>query len=261
VSESEYTIGRVAELAGVSVRTLHHYDAIRLVHPSGRTAAGYRVYADADIARLQQVLIYRRLGFALEAIPAVIDDPNVDAIGHLTRQRQLLVERRAELAAMISAIDAQIRRRTEAESMGMQLSAEEQLEIFGTEKVGGEWADEAAERWGETDAYQESQRRAASYSKEDWARLKAEADEGLAAFAEALREGLPPGSPQAKAIAERHRQYLCRWFYDCTHEMHRGLAEMYVADARFESLYESVEPGLARYVHDAIAANAEGHTD
>jgi MerR family transcriptional regulator, thiopeptide resistance regulator len=257
VSATGYTIGRVAQLAGVSVRTLHHYDAIGLVHPSGRTAAGYRVYDGDDVARLQQVLIYRRLGFPLEEIPAVIDDPDVDAIGHLTRQRALLVDKRSELAAMITAIDAQITRRTEAQSMGMQLSPEEQLEIFGTDKVGGEWADEAAERWGETDAYQESQRRAAAYTKDDWVRLKNEADEGLAEFAEAMREGLAADSPQARDIAERHRQYLTRWFYDCSHEMHRGLADMYVSDARFTQLYEDIEPGLAGYVHDAICANAD----
>ena len=247
------TVGRVADLANVTVRTLHHYDEIGLVRPSRRTSAGYRVYAEADIVRLQQVLLYRRVGFGLDAIAELIDDPQVDAVGHLRRQRALLLDRGTEIEAMVAAIDKQL----EARTMGMNLTPAEQLEVFGTDKVGGEWADEARERWGETDAYQQSQRRTADYTKEDWVRLKSEADEGLRAFAHALRAGLPATGPEAVALAEAHRQYLTRWFYDCGFDAHRGLAEMYVGDERFTQVYDAVQPGLAQYVHDAIIANAE----
>lgn len=248
-----YTVGRVAALAGVTVRTLHHYDEIGLVHPSGRTSAGYRVYRPSDVDRLHQVLVYRRLGFGLPQIATLIDDPDVDAVAHLRRQRALLVEQGARVAAMVAAIDRQL----EAHTMGMQLTPEEQLEVFGTDKVGGEWADEAEQRWGETEAYQESQRRAATYSKSDWLRLKAEADEGLRAFATALRSGRPATGPEATALAEEHRRYLGRWFYDCDYAQHRRLAEMYVGDDRFRRTYDTVAPGLAEYVHDAILANAD----
>ena len=143
--------------------------------------------------------------------------------------------------------------------MGINLTPQEQLEVLGTDKPGGEWADEARERWGETDAYQQSQRRVAGYGKEDWQRIKAEADAGTAAFADALRAGLPASGPEAMDLAERHRQHISRYFYECGYPMHRGLADMYLADERFTANYEGVEPGLAQYVHDAIHANADRH--
>ncbi|MDT3440948.1 MerR family transcriptional regulator [Pseudofrankia sp. BMG5.37] len=255
-SAEELTVGRVAGLSGVTVRTLHHYDQIGLVCPSGRTAAGYRVYSPADLERLRQVLVYRELGFPLEEIRALVSDPGVDTAAHLRRQRGLLVERGERLAALGAALD----RHLEARAMGMRLTPEEQLEVFGTDKVGGEWADEAEHRFGETDAYQESQRRAASYTKDDWARLKAESDAALRAWREALLSGLPADGPETTALAEEHRQHITRWFYDCGYDIHVGLAEMYLADERFTQVYEIVAPGLARYVHDAILANAPART-
>jgi len=100
-------------------------------------------------------------------------------------------------------------------------------------------------------------RRAAGYGKDDWVRIKAEADENVLAFAAALRAGQPAGGPDATDLAERHRQHISRYFYDCGYAMHRGLADMYVTDPRFTASYDGVEPGLARYVHDAILANAD----
>ena len=141
----EYSVGKVADLAGVTVRTLHHYDEIGLVRPHGRSPAGYRRYSADDIERLQQVLIYRRLGFSLDEIAPLLDDPAVDALEHLRRQRDLLVRKGAELAEMVRALDEQLA----ARNRGMRLTPEEQLEIFGTDKVGGEWADEAERHWGE----------------------------------------------------------------------------------------------------------------
>lgn len=251
----EYTVGRVAGLAGVTVRTLHHYDEIGLVVASGRTAAGYRVYEPPDVDRLARVLTYRGLGFALDEIAALLDDPAVDAVAHLRRQRELLVDRGERLSAMVAAIDKEL----EARAMGIQLSAEEQLEVFGTDKVGGEWATEAEQRWGDTDAFRESQRRAARYTKEDWARLKEESDAGLRGFAAAMSDGVAATGSAGRQLAEEHRAFLCRWFYDCDYDLHRNLAEMYVADERFTATFDAVAPGLAAYVHDAIVANAEAH--
>ena len=143
--------------------------------------------------------------------------------------------------------------------MGMRLTPEEQLEVFGTDKVGGEWAEEAEQRWGDTEAYQQSQQRAATYTKDDWVQIKAEADEGLRAFAAAMAAGVPATDPRAMDLAEQARQYIGRWFYDCSYAAHRGLAAMYIADPRFTATYDTVAPGMAQYVHDAILANAERH--
>ncbi|HEU5265525.1 MAG TPA: MerR family transcriptional regulator [Jatrophihabitans sp.] len=250
-----YTVGRLAELAGVTVRTLHHYDHIGLVRPSGRTTAGYRVYDEADIDRLRQVLTYRRLGFGLDDIAELVGDRNVDAVGHLKRQRELLLAQEERITAMVAAIDHEL----EARAMGMRLTPEEQLEVFGTDKVGGEWAEEAERRWGDTEAYQQSQRRAAAYTKDDWKTIKAQADEGLRAFADAMAAGVPATDPRAMDLAEQGRQYISRWFYDCSYEAHRGLAGMYISDERFTATYDVVAPGLAQYVHDAIVANADRH--
>lgn len=248
-------MGRLAGLAGVTVRTLHHYDELGLVTPSARTAAGYRVYAPADVERLREVLTYRRLGFGLREVAELVGDPDVDAVAHLRRQRELLVEQRDQADAMVAAIDKEL----EARAMGIQLTPQEQLEVFGTDKVGGEWADEARERWGETAEYRESQRRTAGYTKDDWARIKAETDANVQEFAGALRAGTPADGAAAMDAAERHRQHIIENFYDCGYEMHKCLAQIYVADPRFTANYDDVEPGLARYVHDAILANAARH--
>src|SRR5215204_882365 len=100
-----YSIGRVAEVAHVTVRTLHHYDEIGLLSPSGRTTTGYRRYADSDLARLQQILLYRELGFSLEEIAKILDDPDLDLQAHLRRQHELLSERADRIQHMIAAVE------------------------------------------------------------------------------------------------------------------------------------------------------------
>jgi DNA-binding transcriptional MerR regulator len=246
------TVGQLAELAGVTVRTLHHYDQAGLVRPSARTPAGYRAYAPGDAERLRQVLTYRRLGFGLRQVAELLADPAADAAAHLRRQRGLLLSQRAQLDAMVAAIDKEL----EARAMGMNLTPREQLALFGTDKAGGEWRDEAERRWGESGAYEESRRRAAGYGKDDWARVQAEDSSVTAALAAALRAGLPAGGAQATDLAERHRQHISRHFYDCGFAAHRGLAGLYTDDPRFTARYDAVEPGLARYFRDAIDANA-----
>src|SRR3954469_11288314 len=127
--DEHLTVGRVAELAGVSVRTLHHYDEISLVQPSARTGAGYRAYSAADVDRLREVLAYRRLGFGLREIADLVDDPTADAVAHLHRLRGLLLEQRDRAAAMVAAIDGEL----EARAMGLGTTPEEQLKMFGAQ--------------------------------------------------------------------------------------------------------------------------------
>ncbi|MFT4126300.1 MAG: MerR family transcriptional regulator [Gordonia sp. (in: high G+C Gram-positive bacteria)] len=244
------TVGTVAGLVGVSIRTLHHYDEIGLVTPSGRTPAGYRVYDDADVERLHQVLTYRELGFPLEQIATLLDDPDTDAREHLRAQRDLLNARIARLRRMVAAVEGMM----DAKKSGIALSAAEQAEIFG-DSWSEDYAGEAEERWGDTDAWKQSRQRVAEFSKEDWQRIKDEGDELNAAFADALARGVAPGSDEANSLAERHRAGIER-FYDCDHRMQVCLADMYVADPRFAAQYNDVAPGLADYVRDVIRANA-----
>lgn len=252
---TQYTVGEAARLSHVSVRTLHHYDEIGLLVPGGRSPAGYRLYSSDDLRRLQQILLYRELDFGLDEIAEMIADPDAGTDEHLRRQHRLLRARRDRAIKLLAAIE----REMEARKMGISLTPEEQFEIFGTDKM-DEHAAEAEQRWGDTEAWQESRLRAAAYTKQDWIAIKAEADENIAGFAEALRAGLPADSAAAMNLAEAHRAHLTRWFYECSYDMHCGLAELYISDPRFTASYDEIEPGFSQYVHDAIVANATRHT-
>jgi MerR family transcriptional regulator, thiopeptide resistance regulator len=247
-TDPEYTVSDLARISGVTVRTLHHYDAIGLLVPSGRTQAGYRLYSSADAARLGRILVYRACGLALADIATVLDED--DPIGHLRRQLALLDARRDELDRQRETL----RRALEARIMGINLDPEEILEVFGGHDP-TEHAREAQERWGDTDAYRESHRRTSTYSKEDWQRLGAESEEIEAELAACLLAGEPSDGVRACAAAERHRLHIDRWFYPCSYEMHAGLGDMYVADPRFAAHYDERAPGLSSYVRDAIIAN------
>jgi DNA-binding transcriptional MerR regulator len=244
-------VGEVAGLAGVTVRTLHHYDRIGLLSPSGRTAAGYRRYSPADLDRLHQVLLYRELGFPLEEVATLLDDPSADPAEHLRRQHRLLRDRLERTLAMVAAVEKEM----EARAMGINLTPEERFEVFG-EHDPAQYEAEAEERWGETDAWKESQRKTRGYTKEDWLRIKAEGADVESRFAAALQAGVPADSAPAMDLAEEHRQQISRNFYDCPPEMHAGLGRMYVEDERFTAHYERIAPGLAQYVSTAVQANA-----
>jgi MerR family transcriptional regulator, thiopeptide resistance regulator len=244
------TVGAVAALTGVSVRTLHHYDHIGLVVPSVRTPAGYRGYTDADIERLHLVLVYRSVGMPLDEIRKILDDSGANVLEHLRRQHELLLEQADRLQHTIKAVEELMN----AHRKGIQLTAEEQVEIFGTTAFGEEYAVEADERWGETDAWKQSQQRVSKFSKQDWIAIKAEGDALLADLAQAKRDGVAPGSTHANDLAARHRASIER-FYDCGDDMHRNLVEMYLADERFTGYYDDVEPGLAQFVHDIVVAS------
>jgi len=246
-----YTVGRVAALSDVTVRTLHHYDELGLLSPGGRSAAGYRIYEDRDLELLRRILFYRELGFTLDEISTIVDDPHTGVLGHLRRQRTLLTERIERLNAMVEAIDFEM----EARTMDIPLTPEERLEVFGEFRP-EDYAEEAERRWGETEAYKESQRRVSGYTEEDWHRLKAEEEEIRARLAAALDAGLAPEGEEAMSAAEAHRQYISRWFYECGYEVHRGLTQMYVSDERFRSNYDATAPGLATFIRDASHANA-----
>jgi MerR family transcriptional regulator, thiopeptide resistance regulator len=247
-------VGAVARMAGVTVRTLHHYDEIGLLHPTGRSEAGYRRYTEVDLERLQRILFYRELEFGLDQIREAMADGDADALDHLRRQHRLLQDRIERLRRLADAVAKAM----EAHQMGINLTPEERLEVFGDFDP-DTYAAEVEERWGDTDAYRESARRAARYTKADWERIKVEGGAVTERLAAAMRGGLPADGPEARDAAEAHRRQIDEAFYPCSYEMHTGLAEMYLADPRFTATYEAVAPGLAQYVHDAILANAARH--
>ncbi|PAZ14500.1 MerR family transcriptional regulator [Streptomyces sp. SA15] len=250
-----YSVGQVAGFAGVTVRTLHHYDDIGLLVPSERSHAGHRRYSDVDLDRLQQILFYRELGFPLDEVAALLDDPAVDPRAHLRRQHELLTARIEKLQKMAEAVEHAM----EARKMGINLTPQERFEVFG-DKDPEQYAQEAEQRWGGTEAYAESQRRAAQYTKEDWKRLQAEADDWSERYKGLMAEDEPSTGERAMDMAEEHRQHIGTWYYECPYEMHQCLADMYVSDERFKAFYDSMRPGLAEHLRDAIKANAARHT-
>ncbi|MEU8993216.1 MerR family transcriptional regulator [Streptomyces caniferus] len=249
-----YSVGQVAAFAGVTVRTLHHYDEIGLLPPGERSHAGHRRYGEDDLDRLQQILFYRELGFPLDEVAALLDDPHTDPQEHLRRQYDLLTGRIGRLQEMAAAVEHAM----EARRMKVRLTPEEKFEVFGDFDPDAHAA-EAEERWGGTDAYEESRRRTAAYTKDDWQRLTARFDALHRRMADLLARGVPADSEAAMEAAEEHRRFISEAYYDCTHERHSGLGEMYVTDGRFTAIYEAIRPGLAGYLRDAILANAVRH--
>ena len=230
MSARSYSVGEVASLAGVSVRTLHHYDETGLLPPASRRRAGYREYTSADL-----------------------DEPGRDRQAALLRQRELVDERIEEMRGVRALLERTL---TSMEGAG-GMSEKEMFEGLGTyERNEAEHGAEVRERWGDTTAYAESARRTSKYGEGDWIAIRDEAAAIEAALAELLSAGVPAESEQAMDSAERHRGHISRWFYPCSHEMHANLAEMYVADPRFAEHYETRSTGLAAYVRDAVLANA-----
>ena len=245
-----YRIKEAAVIAGVSVRTLHYYDEIKLLTPRDRSGAGYRLYDDGDLLRLQQILIGRSLGLALEEIRRSLDDPAFDMADSLRRQRRRLVERLDETHSMISAID-----RTLAGLAEPDRAIDFKAIFDGFDPAGHE--PEVRTRWGGTEAYAQSAERMKHYTDADWRTIKAEAADIWAAAAEAMRSSAAPASNAAADIVERHRLHICRWFYDLPPAMHAELADMWVNDARFAANIDKYGDGLTAWLVPAVKAAAD----
>ncbi|OXM56546.1 MerR family transcriptional regulator [Amycolatopsis thailandensis] len=248
-----YPVGKVAALSGVTVRTLHHYDEIGLLSPSGRTAAGYRSYSDDDLERLQRVLFYRELGFGLDTIAKVVDDPSLDALEHLRRQRALLVERIGELTRMVESVERVIT----AKEVGSVLTPEERFEVFGGFREPEGYAEEAVRRWGETPQWQAA---AVPRSKDEWVEAEKAREDWVRRLLDVVDSGAPADSVAAMDLAEEHRLMLAEFMGDCGHEMHRGVAGMYATEPvqlGFLVREPDQRPGLGEYIRDAVHANAD----
>lgn len=245
------SVGALARLTGVTVRTLHHYDAIGLLTPRRRSAKGYRLYGADDLLRLQQILIRRELGMSLEQIRRALDEPDFDLRTTLLEQRAQLAARRERADQMMRSIDAALAA-LEPDQGDTKMNFREMFDGFDP----ADYEEETKERWGNTEAYAESARRTRNYKPEDWQALKVEADAINREFAQLFASGAPADGEPARALAERHRLHIDRWFYPCAHQMHVGLGRMYVADERFAANYEKYAVGLTAYIAAAIEANA-----
>ncbi|BDF68168.1 MerR family transcriptional regulator [Oscillospiraceae bacterium] len=232
------TIHEVSKLAGVSVRTLHHYDAIGLLPPTRLTDAGYRLYDDTALARLQSILLFRELEFPLKEIKRILDDPGFDQSAALADQIKLLELRRKQLGKLI----ALARETLKTGVTPMKFDAFDKTEQK-------RFAAEAKEKWGGTAAYQEYQQREQDGTTGDPADLMAQ----FAALGK-LKE-LAPAAPEVQAAIRDLQQFITDHFYTCTPEILAGLGEMYVADDRFHQNIDKVGgEGTAEFVAQAIRA-------
>ena len=245
-----YKVKDVARLSGVSVRTLHYYDEIGLLTPKDRTAAGYRLYDENDLMRLQQILIGRSLGLALEEIRKSLDEDGFDYARALQQQRALLIQRLGQTHKMIAAIDSALTNLGEGQA---EIDFKAIFDGFDP----ADYETEAQNRWGETDAYKESARRTKSYSDADWTLIKSELDAIWTDAAQAMRQGAAADSYIALEIVERHRKHIHRWFYDLTPEGHKGLADMWETDDRFRANIDKYGSGLTTWLAAAVRAAGE----
>lgn len=179
------TVHEVAAAAGVSVRTLHYYDQIGLLRPSNTTEAGYRLYDDAALARLQQILFFRELDFPLSEIREILDNPSFDKQRAMHAHKELLILKRERLERLIALVNNTLK--------GEKTMSLKEFDMTEIEQAQKQYADEARQRWGSTDAYKQSAKRTASYSKEDWARVNAEAEQIYDGFAAQM--GNDPACP------------------------------------------------------------------
>lgn len=244
-----YKVKEVADMVGISVRMLHHYDKIGLVNPESVSPAGYRLYTDQELERLQQVLFFKELDFSLQEIKDILDSPGFDQEAALRSHRLLLLAKKKRLEKIIQTVEKTIdtvRGETAMDKKEM-FAAFDMAEI---EKHKKKYGAEARQKYGHTDAYKESQKKTDRYTKEDWARIQAKDQKIYETIAALMDKG--PADPGVQAAIKEKRQHITDSFYNCTPEIFRGLGELYVNDERFTANIDQYKPGLAKFLRDAI---------
>ena len=251
---TELTIGEAAELLGITVRALRHWESIDLLVPSWRTLGGHRLYVDADLERAQRILVYREIGLPLAEVRGLVDGDG-DAREHLERQRRLLVDRASHLRRIIGAVDEMLEEMSMNDGKNTTMDAR-----AAAEKFGGGWrqdfADEAEARWGDTAAWAQSQQANANRTEEEWAQMYADQEALVAKLAQAIGDDIDPDSELGREVSALHRAGVEK-HYECGHGRQVILARMYLVDERFHEAYGGVEP--TKWLVAAIEADARAH--
>ena len=244
-----YTAHQLAQIAGISVRTLHHYDEIGLLSPA-RQSNGYRSYDEAELLRLQQILFFRELEYPLENIAKLLAQPDFDMTASLKRHRVQIEQKRLRLAGFLTTID-----KTLAKISGEKQMKDEELFEALWDKHEKEYAAEAEERWRSTEAYKQSAERMKKLTKEDHARIIKEGDVLMAELAACIPSG--PRSAEVQKLIKRHYEAL-RTFYEPSPQIYRGLAQMYTEDARFRAYFEKYDPRMPEFMREAMDVYCDG---
>lgn len=239
------TVKEVSRLTGVSVRTLHHYDAIGLLKPTRVTEAGYRLYDDTALRRLQTILLFRELQFPLKEIKEILDSPGFDPTDALEQQIHLLELQRQHLDALIS----HARKIQKTGVTLMEFSPFDRSDL-------DEYAAEAKAKWGKTDAYKEFEKKTAGQTTKQ---MRSIGDALMEIFAEfgAIRH-LSPASEEAQALVAKLQNFITEHYYTCTKQILRGLGQMYIAgDSMTENIDKAGGDGTAELTHQAIEVYCE----
>ncbi len=240
----EYTVQQLANIAGVTVRTLHHYDHIGLLKPSSRNAARYRFYGEDELLRLQQILFFRELDFSLEDIARIIDSPGFDPVDALEAHKEELKKRVARLHLLLDTIDKTIKK-LKGEKIEM---ADEELYGGLSKEQAEAYAEEARQRW-DPKLVNETNARVKKWTKEKWAKVNEELDDILKQLA--LLMGTPVGDRKVQALVARHHAYMNN-FFEVKPGMYRNFAQLYTEDQRFRAYFEKYRAGLAEYLAEGI---------
>ena len=238
-----YTVKQLADLAGISTRTLRYYDQIGLLQPSAHGDNGYRYYDESAALRLQQIMFYRELDLSLDAIRAVLDDPNFDLMQALATHREALRHEAERLGSLIHTID-----KTMSHLKGeMEMTTQELFAGFDEEKQ-RHYEEAAAQQWG-SERVNESRRRWGSYSAEKKAQIMAEGGEIYRELAGYI--GQDPALEAVQRLVARWRQNI-RYFYEPTPEILLGLAQAYAEQPDFAAFYQKIHPDLPQFLRQAI---------
>lgn len=235
------TVKEVSRLTGVSVRTLHHYDAIGLLKPAQVTDAGYRLYDKASLGRLQTILLFRQLQFPLKEIREILDSPGFDPVSALEQQIKMLELQRDHLNKLIS--HARQIQKTGAMPMNFKPFDTSEMDAYTAQ---------AKARWGTTDAYLEFEQKTKGQTRQQ---LQSSGDALMDIFAELGKiRHLSPDSMQAQALIAKLQSFITEHYYTCTPRMLRGLGQMYIAgDSMTENIDKAGGEGTAEFAHKAIA--------
>jgi DNA-binding transcriptional MerR regulator len=249
-----YKVKEVADIAGVSVRTLHHYHHIGLLSPVEVSETGYRKYGEAELTRLQQILFFKEMDFPLQKIKRILDDPEFNEEKALEHHREILIKRKKRLERLIHSVDRTLGSVRGGETManGERFKPFNKREIEDHQK---KYEKEIKERWGETNAYKESKRKTAGYSDDDWKKIQEEGnriDQELVA----LMDRVPEDEGVQRLIGKK-RQHITNYFYECKPEIFRGLADMYVNDPRFTKNIDKWKEGYAKFLKEAMHVYCE----
>ena len=249
-----YTIKQMAELAGVSARTLRYYNSIGLLSPMALTQAGYRLYGPQEVEKLRQILFYRELGLPLEAIAKILNAPQFDALAALVNHRSRLLQKRTQLDALLANLEKSI-----AEKEGrVTMQDAEKFEGFKKrliEQNEEKYGREVREKYGD-EAADASNAKIMNLTQEQYEEMQAVGEQVLAALDAAWEQGCSPAGQEAGKAVELHRQWLSyTWGERYSPQAHASLAEMYAADERFAAYYNRGQKGKAEFFRDAILAH------